>query len=154
MSDQPEEKQKVSEEIEIPPSLLEEARMDLAKTAKDYQILTLQIHRGELELKQKRQEKAELLRKNPWLGNIQGVINKEATKAAKKSLIPPEDHVAEQPEASSGKEEVERIPKKRSQAAINQAGPSKRTRLEKKIRQVEDSKKPSQFLPGHPSYGK
>lgn len=143
------------------PALVKEAGYWLSKVSQEYFWTIGEIEKAEVHLEAMRSKKTQMLRENPWLGNIQGIVQKEATKIATEASIPPEElnqeiqslaqeekhldeEVAEDPEARKKKEDkLQDIQAKKT-----------RRSLLKKIQLGAAKSRKSQFPPGHPSHGK
>lgn len=148
-----------SEELDPTPLLQKEVYLDLSKTLKEFTECSLKIEEAENTLQQQRARKAALLREHPWIGNIQGTLNKEAFKVAKASLHPPPEQApAEAPsEALHEQKEIPVIQKKKKavqKPSEDLEAKKARRRIEKKLIQkdTEIKKSKSQFLPGHPAH--
>lgn len=150
----------MSADIEVPPALAKEASLWVTKVLKDYTQVILQIEQEETTLKGLRAKKAELLKEHPWIGNVQGLINKEGFKAAKKSLTPPAPEpvsAAEPAEDNHEEQKVVQIPKKPPKRAAAQkrdleAEKTRKNLLKKTTKlQEERNKSLSQFPAGHPA---
>lgn len=150
-------------EITPPPaSLVKEAASSLAKVAHEFFTLTLEIEDFEEQLAARRRRKASLIQENPWLGNAVGALNKEASKIATDAYNPKMDLDQEEVtldqylSIESKIEEADpKAQKIREQKLLDAKAKLVRARLKKKIlRDLSGKKSASQFLPGHPSFGK
>lgn len=112
------------------------------------------------EVSEKKAENAKLLRENPWLGNIRGIINKQADReddevaSPQEEVVVPEEEVRGEPVLEADLE----IPKIQKRRRTSSASPVQNSRqvLKKKVEELaRKQKKAPQFQdPDHPQFGK
>lgn len=157
--------EQVQEEApQIPQALVKEASQELSALLYEYSEACWNISDLEANLAAARKRRAELLQVNPWLGNVQGILNKEALKMAKKASLPPQaeapasDHMDLDPESHEQKGMMELIPKKKKQPPrkieSDKTPEAIRARILKKSSKLEEraSSSKKQFGPDHPSH--
>lgn len=149
---------------QVPQALVREAGHELTTKLYDYAEICWELQDLEARLVAARKKRVEMLRVNPWLGNVQGIINKEAFKMAKTAQVPPEeealasDHMEEVIEAHEQKDVVALIPKKKKpgpRPIRNDTTPEAvRARILKKSNKIAELAQTakSQFGPEHPSH--
>lgn len=150
-----------SKKEELPPELLKEASFSLLKDLEEFCKLGKNIQLLERELAVQRNKRTNMLREKPWLGNVQGILNKEAAKEVKKYLTPPEIEEIEHSSDMLVEEQFEakatpQVPKKKTitiQPAEDLESRKAHRRLMGKILEKEElSRKANrQFPPGHPA---
>jgi hypothetical protein len=144
--------------------LVREAGAELTEKLKDYAETCWEMQELEAKLAEARKKRADMLKENPWLGNVQGILNKESLKMAKKASHPVEEAAPEesQMDLDSGileqKREIPLIPKKSKPAPRpirNDKTPEAvRARILKKSNKIEERIRSAggQFDPDHPSH--
>jgi len=152
------------EEPVVSQILVKEATQELSALLYDYADACWNITDLEDKLAVARKRRSDLLKANPWLGNVQGILNKEAFKIAKKASLPPEeealpsDQMAGIIESHELKEMIPLIPKKKKQTPKKIQGDKTpeavRARILKKSSKLEDkaSSSKKQFHPDHPAH--
>jgi len=157
------EEQELAEEVVVSQAFVKEASHELSALLKEYAEACWVI--GDLENKTAvaRKKRSDLLKANPWLGNVQGTLNKEAFKMAKKAAFPPEvvelasDHMEGLEESIEQKGMIELIPKKKKKQAqrieADKTPEATRARILKKNTKMElmSSSSKKQFSPDHPA---
>jgi len=154
--------QEFPEEVSVSPALVREAASELTEISKIFFQLGHEISTHEKNLAALRSKRATMLRENPWLGNVQGIINKEANKLAKMASLPPEeeevssDHMAIDPTERKDLPKVAAIPRRSKPLFI--ATPERNRdqilkSLQKKMNKADQMKAASskQFSADHPS---
>lgn len=166
MTDQEiEQAQEIAKDPKIPPSLVKEAAEELTLKLNKFTALGRSIAALEKDLKAAREQRQKMLRENPWLGNIQGILNKEATKMAQRAYGGPEqeqdpdtpmDDLPDSEKKIPSEDLTPLVPKK-SPGPIdpNKTPAAVRARLDKKLNKQKELARiaKSQFPPGHPSHG-
>lgn len=154
----------LAEEVVVSQAFVKDASHELSALLKDYAETCWLI--GDLEKKtaEARKKRSELLKANPWLGNVQGTLNKEAFKMAKKAAIPPEvaepssDQMEGLEESIEKKEMIELIPKKKKKPPqkieADKTPEATRARILKKSTKLDimGSSSKKQFSPDHPAH--
>lgn len=157
------EELELAEEPAVSQAFVKDASHELSALLKEYAETCWSI--GDLEAKTAaaRKKRSDLLKANPWLGNVQGVLNKEAFKMAKKAAVPPEveapssDQMEGLEEAHEQKGMIELIPKKKKKQAqrieAEKTPEATRARILKKNTKLDilASSSKKQFSPDHPA---
>lgn len=157
--------QEIAKDSKIPQSLVKEASEELATKLYTFAQCCRSINALERQLKKARAERVELLKENPWLGNVQGVLNKEANKMATKAYqgpqeeqgsdVPMEDLLSsERKDAPSSL--IPLKPRPGPKPIKNDKTPEAvRASLDKKMNKKLEiiAKSKSQFGPEHPAHG-
>jgi hypothetical protein len=158
------EEVEATEEPVVSQALVKEASQELSALLYEYAEACWNIGDLEAKLAEARKRRTDLLKENPWIGNVQGILNKEAFKMAKKAAVPPaeeaphSDHMDGIVENFEQKRMVELIPKNKKdppQRIRNDRTPeATRARVMKrssKLDMVASSTK-KQFGPDHPAH--
>lgn len=144
-------------------ALVKEASQELSAVLFDYSEACWNISDLEAKLAEARKKRADLLKANPWLGNVQGILNKEAFKMAKKASAPPEvgalpsDQMDVESEAYEQKGMIELIPKKKKKPPQkikeDKTPEAVRARVLKRSSKLDElsSSSKKQFAPDHPA---
>lgn len=152
------------EVLVVPQVLVREASHELNTKLYEYAETCWEVQDLEIRLAEARKKKVDMLKENPWLGNVQGILNKEALKMAKKALVPPEegapqsDQMEEVVEEHEQKDKIPLIPRKNKPAPRpirNDKTPEAiRARILKTSSKIEERARTAknQFQPDHPSY--
>lgn len=153
-----------AEEPSVSQALVKEASQELSAVLYEYSETCWKLQELEKELLAARNKRSKMLQVNPWLGNVQGILKKEAIKMAKKANHPPleeavqsDQMVVDHPEHEV-KEVLGLIPLKSKPSARpirNDTTPeATRARILKKSNKIQEkavtTKK--QFPPDHPSH--
>jgi hypothetical protein len=161
--EEPTVEQVEEEEPVVSQLLVKEATQELSALLYEYADACWSITDLEDKLVAARKKRTDLLKVNPWLGNVQGVLNKEAFKLAKKASVPQGDEAPHSDqmvgiiENHEQKGLVPLIPKKKKQPPKKIQGDKTpeavRARILKKSSKLEEraSSSKKQFLPEHPA---
>jgi D-aminopeptidase len=154
----------VAEEPQVSQALVKDATQELAAILYEYAEACWDLQELEDLLAAARKKRSEMLKVNPWLGNVQGILKKEAIKMAKKASVPPpepEPHSDQMEEVESGlevKEMQELIPRRNKPAPRpirNDKTPEAvRARILKKSNKLGEKAQTAkkQFDQDHPSH--
>jgi len=157
--------QEIAKDNKVPQVLVKEASEELATKLYTFAQCCRSINALERQLKKAREERLFLLKENPWLGNVQGVLNKEASKMATLAYEEPEaeqgSDVQMEDEALSERKDIPKDliplkPKPGPRPVSSQRTPEAvRASLSKKMNKSSEIKRKSssQFGPEHPSHG-
>lgn len=161
--EEPTAEQDQAEVAQVSQALVKEASQELSALLYDYAESCWNISDLEARLAEARKKRADLLKANPWLGNVQGILNKEAHKVAKKASVPaadpevPSDHMEVEAEAHEQKGMMELIPRiKKNPPRKIQADKTPeavRARVLKRSSKLDElsSSSKKQFGPDHPA---
>jgi hypothetical protein len=156
--------QELEEEPVVSQVLVKEASQELSALLYEYADACWSIADFEDKLAVARKRRTDLLKANPWLGNVQGILNKEAFKIAKKASVPPEEGAPHSDQMVGIEESIEQknfqplIPKKKKAPPKKILGDKTpeavRARILKKSSKIEDraSSSKKQFHPDHPAH--
>jgi len=144
--------------------LVKEASQELSAVLYEYAETCWEMQELEARLAEARRKRALMLKERPWLGNVQGILNKEAFKMAKAAAVPAaevavhSDQMEMDNPALEQKAMVELIPKKAKPAPRpirkDKTPEAVRASILKKSNKLEEraSSSKKQFLPEHPSH--